>query len=157
MLTSPLTSAALMLAMAAPSASAVPLGLMPDSPHLAIAQDRAGATVRVPRVTVTTSTFVLRRERPPVPIERPRFDNCIKIKKINGFSVHRTNAIDLLLSDGKMLRVDLDNGCTALGFYSGFYVTPTKDQRICAGRDTFRSRSGRVCQIKRFHTLVPAR
>lgn len=157
MLTIPLIPAVLSMAIASPIVAPSLPEFAAGLPALMMQQDHTGSTVRVPRITVTTTTFILRDDRPPAPVVRPKFDDCVKIDRIEGFSVYRSNSIDLLLSDGKMLRVDLDNGCTALGVYSGFYVTPTKDQKLCAGRDTLRSRSGRLCQIKRFHKLVPAR
>ena len=56
-----------------------------------------------------------------------------------------------------MLRARLGNDCPALGFYSGFYVKANPDKKMCAKRDSIRSRSGRLCAIQSFTSLVPAR
>ena len=42
----------------------------------------------------------------------------------------------------------------ALDFYGGFYLQPD-DDRICAKRETIRSRVGGSCRIERFRLLEP--
>jgi hypothetical protein len=114
-------------------------------------------TIHVPRITVTSSaTFILRRPAPVRMIEK-KANDCVKIDKISGFGVSGNDSVDLVLNDGKLLRVKLGDDCRALGFYNGFYVKPTSDKKICAGRDAFRSRSGRSCSVASFKTLTPAR
>lgn len=151
MLNTPFAAASLLLFLAAPGASST-------SPEWATAIElfqQQHITVHVPRVSMTTT--IIMRSPAPVPMKEKKADDCVKIDKISGFSVHRTNSVDLLLNDGKLLRVNLDDNCKALGFYSGFYVKPTKDRKICAGRDAFRLRSGRACNVQGFRSLVPAR
>ena len=48
----------------------------------------------------------------------------------------------------------MDSDCPALDFYGGFYLQPD-DERICAKRETIRSRVGGSCRIERFRLLVP--
>lgn len=150
MLTTPFAAASVLLFLAAPGASPQP------SERMRVFElFQQHVTVHVPRVTVTT-TFVM-RSAAPMRMKEKKANDCVKIDKIAGYSVNRTDSIDLLLNDGKLLRVNLGDDCPALGFYSGFYVKPTKDQKICAGRDAFRSRSGRSCSIQAFRSLVPAK
>jgi hypothetical protein len=151
MLNTPFAAASFLLFLAAPGTSPEP----PDWTRALELFQQQHATVHVPRVTVTTT--VIMRAPAPVPMREKKADDCVKIEKISGYAVNRTNSIDLLLNDGKLLRVNLGDDCPALGFYSGFYVKPTKDNKICAGRDAFRSRSGRSCSIQAFRSLVPAK
>ncbi|MES2988526.1 MAG: hypothetical protein V4808_11520 [Pseudomonadota bacterium] len=151
MLNTPFAAASLLLFLAAPGAAPEP----PDWSRALDLFQQQHITVHVPRVTM--SATIVMRSRAPVAYKEKKADDCVKINKISGYAVNRTNSIDLLLNDGKLLRVNLDDNCPALGFYSGFYVKPTKDEKICAGRDAFRSRSGRSCNIQAFRSLVPAK
>ncbi|RYY29066.1 MAG: hypothetical protein EOP62_01775 [Sphingomonadales bacterium] len=152
MLNTPFAAASFLLFLAAPGVDTQP----PEWARvLELFQQQQQATVHVPRVTITT-TFVMRSPA-PIPLREKKADDCVKIEKISGYSVNRPNSIDLLLNDGKLLRVNLGDNCPALGFYSGFYVKPSKDKKICAGRDAFRSRSGRSCSIQAFRSLVPVK
>lgn len=144
------------------AASGLLLLLAPAAQPVASPWDMAGrafqqhATVHVPRVTVTTTTIILRTSRPPAMVEK-KADDCVKVEKLAGFTVNRFDSVDLLLKDGSQLRARLGARCPALGFYSGFYVKPNPDKKICAGRDAFRSRNGRSCGIESFAKLVAAR
>lgn len=115
------------------------------------------ATIHVPRVTMTTSTtFILRSSRPPEMKEK-KTDDCIGIEKLAGFVVTQNDSVDLVLTDRSVLRAKLGDECPALGFYAGFYVKAVGDRKICAKRDSFRSRSGKSCAIQAFRKLVPVR
>lgn len=120
--------------------------------------------VHVPNVTVSRATIVVRtRSRvpapPPLPTEfrEKKAGDCLKMDRVVGFSVSRPDAVDLVLNDGTRWRAALGKDCPALGFYSGFYVRPNPDGKMCAKRDAIRSRSGRSCGISGFKTLVPVR
>jgi hypothetical protein len=109
-------------------------------------------TIAVPRVTITGSATIIVRRAPSV-VEKKAKD-CVKIQDISGFAgVNTPDSVDLVLRDGTLLRAKLGRNCMALGFYSGFYVKTNKDQKICAGRDAFRVRSGRSCEVEGFRTL----
>ncbi len=143
----------LMLLLAAPAAA--------PEPHLwSGAVDmlqQQHVTIHVPRVTVTTSTtIILRQPRLPA-VKEKKASDCVKLEKIAGFTVNTTDSVDLVLNDGSLLRAKLGSECPALGFYSGFYLKPDEDRKLCAGRDSLRSRSGRSCAIQAFRTLVVAR
>lgn len=115
------------------------------------------ATVHVPRMTITrSSTTIIMRETRRIRVVEKKADDCVKMDQLSGFTVNRFDSVDLMLKDGKLLRARLGADCPALGFYSGFYVKPNKDKKICAKRDSFRSRSGRSCAVEAFRALVPA-
>lgn len=121
-------------------------------------QQQERVTITVPRVTITSSATIIVRRAPRI-IEKKAKD-CVKIQDISGFAGVNTpeqDSVDLVLRDGTLLRAKLGRDCQALGFYSGFYVKTNKDQKICAGRDTFRVRSGRSCDVEGFRTLQLAR
>lgn len=111
-------------------------------------------TVHVPRVSVTSTTVILRAAPRPALKERKSWD-CVKMERIAGFTVNRFDSVDLLLKDGTQLRAKLGKDCPALGFYGGFYMKATGDKKMCAGRDFIRSRSGRSCGVDRLVTLEP--
>ena len=79
---------------------------------------------------------------------------CIPAETIRGAFLSGKDGVDLMLSGRKLLRAELENDCPALDFYAGFYLN-SEDGRICAKRDSVRSRIGGSCRIKRFHTLHP--
>lgn len=146
-------SSSLLLLAAAPAAA--PDGA-PDWNAATITLQQQGlqerATIAVPRVTITGSATIIVRRAPSV-VEKKAKD-CVKIQDISGFAgVNTPDSVDLVLRDGTLLRAKLGRNCMALGFYSGFYVKTNKDQKICAGRDAFRVRSGRSCEVEGFRTL----
>ena len=153
MLNPTLAAAPLLLLLAAPGPQPAP----PDWSRAVALLQQQSVTVHVPRITVTSSTTIFMRSPSPVRVTEKKANDCVKLEKISGFAVNRNDSIDLLLDDGKLLRVKLGANCRALGFYSGFYVKATSDKKICAGRDSFRSRSGRSCEVEAFKSLVPVR
>ena len=99
--------------------------------------------------------------RPPV--ERPRKwrekkgPKCVPANALAGALVSGPDSVDLLLRGGKRVRAKLESRCPALDYYSGFYIRPGDDGRICQDRDTIRARSGGKCGIDRFRSLVPGK
>lgn len=79
---------------------------------------------------------------------------CIEAAALAGAQVGR-NGVDLLLRGGMRVRAKLASACPALNYYSGFYVRPGLDGRICQDRDSIRTRAGGACDIDRFRKLVP--
>lgn len=147
-----LPASGLMLLLAAPAAA-------PEPPawHAAAAMlQQQHVTIHVPRITVTSTTIILRSPRLPA-VKEKKASDCIKMERIEGFTVNTQDSVDLVLNDGSYLRAKLGSECPALGFYRGFYVKQTADKKLCAGRDSLRSRSGRSCEIQAFRTLVAAR
>ncbi len=142
---------------AVPSAAPEPRAQAPSGATVTLQQ----VVIQVPRMTVTRTAVITRMPprapSPPPPLVERKADDCVKLDRIVGFSVNQGDSIELLINDGSRLRAKLGSNCPALGFYSGFYVKPHQDGRMCARRDTIRSRSGGTCSIDAFRRLVPAR
>jgi len=166
----PAASALLML-LAAPAAGPQPPASDRSAPDRPASDWDAAAglmaqhvVIHVPQVTFTSRTTIITRSMsmpapppaPPVFVERKSKD-CVKSDKIVGAVLNRTDSVDLVLNDGSRMRAKLGSDCPALGFYGGFYVKPNPDGKMCAGRDSIRSRMGASCGIQEFRTLVQAR
>lgn len=108
---------------------------------------RQHIVIRVPRREPATP--VVWRER-----GAPR---CHELAGLAGASFLKPGSVDLFFIDGRRLRAVLGDNCSAIEFYSGFYIRPPEDGRVCARRDAARSRSGAVCEIRSFKWLVPKR
>ncbi len=127
------------------------------------------AATTVEQVTVTQSVMIrvpARRSHranqrahtdpPPMPVFRDRRGpRCIDANAIAGAAVSAPDSVDFILHGGQRLRARLEDECPALDYYSGFYVKPSGDGKICAGRDSIRTRSGGDCQVDRFRVLIP--
>lgn len=135
-----MTILAYVLATAAASAAAGPV----EMAQLTI---RQRIIIRVPATPVQ-----------PMPIQRMRWKEksgpkCIPMNGLAAAAVMKSDAVDLMLRGGKRLRAQFDSACPSLDFYSGFYIMPSEDGRICAGRDMIHSRAGGRCGIAKFKTL----
>jgi hypothetical protein len=86
-----------------------------------------------------------------------RGPDCIAAARLIGATLLRQNSVDLILRDNSRVRARLQRSCPALDYYRGFYINATEDGRICADRDSIRSRAGGECQIDQFRTLSPDR
>lgn len=82
---------------------------------------------------------------------------CVSANMIVGAALLSVRSVDLILRDNSRLRARLESRCPALDYYRGFYVNATEDGRICADRDSIRSRAGGECQIDDFRALTPER
>lgn len=82
---------------------------------------------------------------------------CLPMSGVGGAAVIEEDSVDLILKGGQRVRARFASSCAALDYYSGFYILPTKDGRICADRDSIHTRAGGECQIARFRLLVPDR
>jgi len=151
-----LASAAALALLAAPAA------LIAHSTGTPLAPGEAQHyVIHVPRITITTTTIVTARRTapppPPAPMVERKAKDCIRTQRIVAFAVTERDSVDLMLSDGTRMRAKLGSKCPALDFYSGIYIRPNPDGKMCVNRDTIRSRSGGSCEIQGFRTLVPAR
>jgi hypothetical protein len=106
---------------------------------------RERVTVRIPMRQSRGPLADLWRER--------KADRCIALDQIGGAAIARQNSVDFILRGGRRVRAKLENSCPSLDFYSGFYLRPTADGRICADRDSIHSRAGGECTIDRFRQL----
>ena len=83
--------------------------------------------------------------------------NCIKWNNMAAAMVSSPTTLDLIVRGGSRFRVKLEKSCSAVDFYSGFYVKMTPDGQICQDRDSIHSRAGGECVIDKFKSLVPAK
>jgi hypothetical protein len=102
-------------------------------------------TIRVP---------VAPRPRLRIRWEEEKGPKCIPAGALAGAFLSGPDSIDFILRSRRLIRARLDSNCEGLDFWGGFYVQP-EDRRICARRDTIRSRAGGSCRIEKFRTLVP--
>lgn len=79
---------------------------------------------------------------------------CVTASQLAGAIVNGTDSVDLVLKGGDRVRALLDDDCTALGYYGGFYLKTASDGQVCARRDTIRTRSGDSCAIGKFKRLI---
>ncbi len=106
--------------------------------------------IRIPRMSPA-------RSRVAVPVWREKKGpRCIEMRSLTGAAIGGENDVDLVVDGVKRVRAKLDDECSAVNFASGFYLRPTSDGKICAGRDVIRARTGASCAIDRFRRLVAA-
>ena len=82
---------------------------------------------------------------------------CVAMRSVAGAKLLGRNSVDLILRDRSRVRAKLQNSCPALDYYHGFYISPNPDGRICADRETIRSRMGGECEIDAFRVLKPVK
>jgi len=114
--------------------------------------------IRIPRMPMPREMV----ERPPMPpmppIEWTERDGpkCLEGADLVAATIPTADQVDLMLRDGERMRARLDKKCHALDFYTGFYVVAGRDGRVCAKRDSIKTRSGDDCPIDKFRRLTPA-
>lgn len=134
-----------------------PLGLC-AAIGLAAPVDEVGRSTKLAQLTTEQSVIVRVPRRTPVkPLKwkSKKGPQCVPMAAIAGAAVIANDAIDLALRGGQRLRAHFASNCPALDYYSGFYILPTDDGKICADRDVIRTRAGGQCEILRFRKLVP--
>ena len=132
------------------TAEPAPVPAEPPETELAQLTIRERIIIRVPmRVT---------RAAPPAPSawRDRKAARCQPTEGVAAAAVIQAGSVDFIYRGGTRIRAELEQGCPSLDFDSGFYVTPTPDRRICAGRDPIRARAGGECQIRRFRAVAPA-
>lgn len=88
--------------------------------------------------------------------EERKMDGCIPVAGIAGVQTGTGNRLLLFLRDQRIISLNLERGCEARDFYSGFYVERSEDGRLCVKRDQLQSRSGAKCEVERMRRLVAA-
>jgi len=127
-----------------------------------------GVAAPAEQVTVAqwqiTRSFVIRipgwRRSPAAPALGTQFKEhkgprCIDAAAIGGAAVSAPDSVDFILKGGQRVRAKLEEQCPALDYYSGFYVVPPPDGKICADRDSIHTRSGADCGVDKFRALTP--
>jgi hypothetical protein len=132
------------------------LGLIPALLGMVAEPSRGEQVVR--RVVIRDEVIF---KIPVRPISPRRIDwaekkgpKCIDADRVAGALLSGPSSIDFILHDRRRVRAMMDDECPALDFYQGFYLQPD-DERICAKRETIRSRVGAQCRIEKFRLLVP--
>lgn len=80
---------------------------------------------------------------------------CIPVKSIGAVQSTRNNRLLFYLRGGGMLAANLEKSCRSRDFYSGFYLEPNKDGKLCIKRDKLQSRTGAKCEISGLRQMVP--
>lgn len=88
--------------------------------------------------------------------EEREMSECVPVAGIAGVQTGTGNRLLLFLRDQRIISLNLERGCEARDFYSGFYVERNKDGRLCVKRDQLQSRSGAKCEVERMRRLVKA-
>lgn len=152
----PPVAALMMLVSAAAAGTPVPAGRMTGT-EVAQITFRERIIIRVPS-RMSRADDPAREADPQRPVEwvEKKGPKCVTANQLGG-AIVSGDYVDLVLRGGDRVRAQLDGDCSGLGFYGGFYLKPSADGQICAGRDTIRTRSGDRCRIKRFRKLVAKR
>lgn len=95
----------------------------------------------------------LRGDDPPRYKEK-KIDKCLPIDGIAGIAPGEENRLLLFMRDHQVLSAALERACDPAAFYLGAYVERSTDGKLCAGRDTIRSRTGATCRLSRISKLV---
>jgi hypothetical protein len=142
---------AALLGLSVPAALAVMAG--PSTPADAQLVIHERITIRVPRIPTIVSR--------PAPVasrwKEKKGPSCLDIGSVAGAVIAVPASVDLLLDDGRWMRARLDGDCRSADFYTGLYIRPGPDGRLCAERDVIRIRSGAKCAIDAFKLLVARR
>ena len=67
------------------------------------------------------------------------------------------SSVDLVLRGSYRMRARFAANCPGLDYYSGFYIVPSADGKLCSGRDVIRDRAGGECEIDKFRQLIARR
>jgi hypothetical protein len=94
------------------------------------------------------------RPAPPVKWKEKKGPDFLGARSIRGADVVTSDSLDIYLLDGQRYRAKLEKGCQSADFYSGFYIEPSDDGAVCAGRDELRARGGTSCEVDSFKRLV---
>jgi hypothetical protein len=94
--------------------------------------------------------------------DRPRYSErkigkCLPMSGIAGVQPDGQSRLLLFMRDRRVVGADLERGCRAGAFYSGFLLSRTSDGQLCIDRDELLSRSGTTCKLSRIRQLVVAR
>ena len=137
--------------MIAPLAGLYALALGPAALGMSGVQ-LAQLTIRQ-RVVIRVQT--LQAAPPPRTLWREKGGpKCVDMADIQGAAIVAPQSVDVILRGGTRLRVRFAATCPALDYYSGFYIAPTRDGRICASRDVVRDRAGGECAVDKFRKLT---
>ena len=115
---------------------------------------REGVRIMTIEERLTIRVPVAPRPRFKIRWEEEKGPKCVPAGAIAGAFLSGPDSVDFILRGRQLVRARLDSDCDGLDFYGQLYIQPD-DGRICARRDTIRSRVGGSCRIERFRSLVP--
>lgn len=92
---------------------------------------------------------------PPVELKETKGPKCLTVRNLRGAIVEGERTLQLFSAPGERYRAHFGRSCRGADFYSGFYIAPSKDGSLCAGRDDLHTRNGSTCEVQRFTRLVP--
>jgi len=78
---------------------------------------------------------------------------CVSMTSLAGALVIDPRTLELVLRGGQRLRLLFAEDCPQLSYYGGFYYSPDRQGRLCAGRDRLMGRDGGNCPIAGVATL----
>ena len=116
------------------------------------AQTAGGVILRSRTIVRITPPAVI-REDPDIRWKESKAAKCQPLAGFAAAVATESDHMDLLVRDGTRLRARFNRGCRGEDFYAGFYVRPSPDGMLCAGRDSVRARSGMTCRIDKFRRL----
>ncbi|WP_230632381.1 hypothetical protein [Sphingomonas sp. Leaf37] len=147
-----------LLAIAAPAVASVGDALAQlDGMQWAQTTIHERVVIRVPRMSMSRSVGRVAIPAPIVRYKEKKGPKCVAVADLGGALITEAGAVDLVMAGGKRLRAKLDDDCGPMDFYSGFYLRPAADGKVCADRDVIRMRSGASCGISTFKTLQVSR
>ena len=127
----------------------------PPPPHDQGAVELAQLSFRS-RIVVRVQTSQLAMV-PLAALKEKKGPKCVEMGDILGAAVLARSSVDLVLRGGFRIRARFSASCPGLDYYSGFYLVPSSDGKLCADRDVIRDRAGGECEIDKFRQLVEAR
>ena len=130
------------------------IGSIPAMLGLVSAQPQVVSRVTIEQTTIWRIPVRPHPFAPPFDWREKKGPKCIPAAAIAGAMLAGASSIDFVMVDQTRIRARVDDDCSALDFYKGFYVQPA-DDRLCVKRDEIRSRMGAGCRIERFRLLVP--
>ena len=93
---------------------------------------------------------------PLAALKEKKGPKCVAMGDILAAAVLARSSVDLVLRGGYRIRARFSASCPGLDYYSGFYLVPSSDGKLCADRDVIRDRAGGECEIDKFRQLVAA-
>lgn len=90
-----------------------------------------------------------------VPLQAGPGPHCISHRLIRGATISERTGVVIVMAASRRYQAGLERGCSPADFQAGFYINPTPDGAVCAGRDLLHARSGANCLITRFSSVRP--
>jgi hypothetical protein len=114
-------------------------------------RDNQRVIIRIPPKTAPAPA----KRSGPVTFKEEKIGKCILMDRLVGSRPGPKESLELLTSDGNLIRAYLGDGCLAREFYAGAYVERSADGKLCIDRDLLHARTGAQCEIDKFRVLVP--